>query len=186
VVGPTWVLCCYRHGQQPQLFLIVLVGLLPDDYRYSLHVAYESTEQRARQLVDRIMRDARAHDHRGLLAIDADPDTAMLLDLLPETASRDAELHLRGARIWRDQQNEKVQDKLDAVNTALDGLDISLAKGLLRRIDSSFLGDLELARFDELLLATEARAVELEDIQSRVPTSPPDKKRKGRGRFWRR
>ncbi len=132
------------------------------------------------------MRDARAHDHRGLLAIDADPDTAMLLDLLPETASRDANLHLRGARIWRDQQNEKVQDKLDAVNTALDGLDISLAKGLLRRIDSSFLGDLELARFDELLLATEARAVELEDIQSRVPTSPPDKKRKGRGRFWRR
>ena len=130
------------------------------------------------------MRDARAHDHRALLAIDTDPDTAMLLDLLPETATRDADLHLQGARIWRDRQNEKAQDKLDAVKTALDGLDISLAKGLLRRIDSSFLGDSELARFDELLLATEARAAELEDIQSRVP--PPDEKQKRRRRFRRR
>lgn len=140
--------------------------------------------QRARRLVDQIMRDARAHDHRALLVIDSDPDTAMLLDLLPETANRDANLHLQGARIWRDRQNEKAQDKLDAVKTALDGLDISLAKGLLRRIDSSFLGDSELARFDELLLATEARAAELEDIQNRVP--PPDKKQKRRRRFRRR
>jgi hypothetical protein len=147
-------------------------------------VAKEVTKQRARHLVDQIMRDARAHDHRALLAIDTDPDTAMLLDLLPETATRDANLHLQGARIWRDRQNEKAQDKLDAVKTALDGLDISLAKGLLRRIDSSFLGDSELARFDELLLATEARAAELEDIQSRVPS--PDEKQKRRRRFRRR
>lgn len=129
------------------------------------------------------MRDARAHDHQALLAIDTDPDTAMLLDLLPETATRDANLHLQGARIWRDRQNEKAQDKLDAVKTALDGLDISLAKGLLRKIDSSFLGDSELARFDELLLAAEARAAEFEDIQSRVPLQ--DKKQKRR-RFRRR
>ncbi|MFB3051598.1 MAG: hypothetical protein ACE1Z0_06385, partial [Acidimicrobiia bacterium] len=132
-------------------------------------MAKEVTEQRARRLVDQIMRDARAHDHRALLAIDTDPDTVMLLDLLPDTATRDANLHLQGARIWRDRQNEKAQDKLDAVKSALDGLDISLAKGLLRKIDSSFLGDSELARFDELLLAAEARAAELEDIQSRVP-----------------
>jgi len=149
-------------------------------------VAKEVTEQRARRLVDQIMRDARAHDHRALLAIDTDPDTAMLLDLLPDTATRDANLHLQGARIWRDRQNEKAQDKLDAVKTALDGLDISLAKGLLRKIDSSFLGDSELARFDELLLAAEARAAELEDIQSRVPPSSPGKKQKRRGRFRRR
>ncbi|MCZ6736418.1 MAG: hypothetical protein O7B77_00385 [Actinobacteria bacterium] len=149
-------------------------------------MAKEVTEQRARRLVDQIMRDARAHDHRALLAIDTDPDTVMLLDLLPDTATRDANLHLQGARIWRDRQNEKAQDKLDAVKTALDGLDISLAKGLLRKIDSSFLGDSELARFDELLLAAEARAAELEDIQSQVPSSSPGKKQKRRGRFRRR
>ena len=149
-------------------------------------VANEGSEQQARQLVDQITRDARAHDHRALLAIDADPDTAVLLDLLPETATRDVNRHLQAARIWRGQQNEKAKGKLDAVKTALDGLDIPLAKGLLRRIDSSVLDDSELARYDELLLATEARAVELEDIQRRVPSSSPGKKPASRRWFRRR
>ncbi len=142
----------------------------------------ELTEQRARQVVDQIMRDARANDHKALLAIDADPETAALLDLLPETAADDAKSHLHWARAWRARQSKKAQGKLDAIQTALDGLDISLAKGLLRKIDSSVLGDEELARFDELLLATEARALELEDIQSRVPRSSGNKKQKRRFR----
>ena len=149
-------------------------------------VPQEETEQRARLLVDQIVRDALAHDHMALLAIDADPDTPMLLGLLPATATRAARLHLDGALIWRDQQNQKARDRFDAIKTALDGLDISLAKGLLRRIDSSFLGDLELARFDELLLAVEARATELESIQGRIPSSPRDEKPKRRGRFRKR
>ena len=132
------------------------------------------------------MRDARAHDYRALLAIDADPDTAMLLDLLPETTTRDANVHLHGARVWRRRQNEKAQDKLEAAKTALDRLDISLAKGLLRRIDVTFLGDSELAWYDELLLNTEARTVELEDIQRGVPFLSSDKKPKRWRRFRRR
>ena len=149
-------------------------------------VSKEEAEQRARLLVDQIVRNARAHDHKALLAIDAYPDTPMLLGLLPATATRAAKLHLDGARIWRDQQNRKVRDKLDEIKTALDGLDIALAKGLLRRIDSSFLGELEQARFDELLLAAEARATELESIQSRIPSSPPAEKPKRRRRFRKR
>lgn len=149
-------------------------------------VSKEEPEQRARLLVDQIVRDALAHDHRALLAVDADPETPTLLGLLPATATRTARLHLDGARIWRDQQNQKTRDRLDAIKTALDGLDISLAKGLIRRIDSSFLGDLELARFDELLLAVEARAAELESIQNRIPSSSPDKKPKRLGRFRKR
>ena len=162
------------------------VWLIPVVDRYSPHVVNGGKEQRARQVVDQIMRDARAHDYRALLAIDADPDTAMLLDLLPGTTSRDANVHLRGARLWRGQQYEKAKDKLEAAKTALDRLDIALAKGLLRRIDLTFLGDSELATYDELLLNTEARAVELEDIQRRVPSSSPDKKQKRQGRFRRR
>jgi hypothetical protein len=145
-------------------------------------VAEELTEQRARQLVDQIMRDARADDYKSLLEIGADPNTALLLSLLSESATQSASLHLRAARSWRGRQNKKTEDKLDAVQKALDGLDISLAKGLLRKIDSSILGEAELTRFDELLLATEARALELEDIQSRVPPLSPDKKQKRRFR----
>lgn len=109
----------------------------------------------------------------------------MLLELLPEKVTRSAKTHLDAARIWRVQQNAKAMAKFDAVQTALDGLDVSLAKGLLRKIDSRVLGDLELARFDELLLATEALLLELEDIENQVPSSSPNKKQKRRGRFKR-
>ena len=105
----------------------------------TLHpVAKERTEQRARQLVDQIMRDARANDHKALLAIDADPETAVLLDLLPETATDDANAHLHWARAWRARQNKKAHGKLDAVQTALDGLDIFLAKVFFERSTRAF------------------------------------------------
>jgi hypothetical protein len=142
----------------------------------------QAGEQRARRLVDQIMADARADDYRALLKIDADSDTPMLLRLLPDEATRTAKVHLRGARLWRDQQNEKARDRLSAVKIALDGLDVPLAKGLLGKVDSSILGDSELAWFDELLLATEARAAELEDIQGRIPSSSPEEKPKRRRR----
>ena len=149
-------------------------------------VASQSSVQQARRLVDQILRDARAHDHRALLAIEAEPDTVVLLDLLPDTATNQARKHLQGARVWRGQQAEKAKGKLDTAKTALDGLDISLARGLLRKIDSSFLEDSDFALYDELLLAAEARAVELEDIQKRVSSSSPARKKKRRGRFRKR
>ena len=149
-------------------------------------MATEITEQRARQLVDRVLRAARAHDHKALLAIDADPDTAKLLDLLPESATHDANLHIRAAHTWRRKKNQKAIVKLDAAQTALDGLDVVLGKGLLRKIDSSILDETEVARLDELLLAAEARAIELEDIKKDLPPAPPEKKQRKRGPFGRR
>jgi len=149
-------------------------------------VATEITEQRARQLVDRVLQAARAHDHKALLAIDADPDTARLLDLLLESATHDANLHIRAAHTWRRKKNQKAIVKLDAAQTALDGLDVVLGKGLLRKIDSSILDETEVARLDELLLAAEARAIELEDIKKDLPPAPPEKKQRKRGPFGRR
>ena len=149
-------------------------------------MATEITEQLARQLVDRVLQAARAHDHKALLAIDADPDTARLLDLLAESATHDANLHIRAAHTWRRKKNQKAIVKLDAAQTALDGLDVVLGKGLLRKIDSSILDETEAARLDELLLAAEARAIELEDIKKDLPPAPPEKKQRKRGPFGRR
>ena len=149
-------------------------------------MATEITEQLARQLVDRVLQAARAHDHKALLAIDDDPDTARLLDLLPESATHDANLHIRAAHTWRRKKNQKAIVKLDAAQTALDGLDVVLGKGLLRKIDSSILDETEVARLDELLLAAEARAIELEDIKKDLPPAPPEKKQRKRGPFGRR
>ncbi len=132
--------------------------------------------------MSRIIRDARAHDYQALVHIDADPETEDLLGLLPDRATSQAHTHLRGARAWQGQQRERAISKLDAARAALDALDIPLARGILRRVDSSFLDETGIVRRDELLLGVEARAVELEDIQRRLPPAPEAKK-KGRKRF---
>lgn len=136
--------------------------------------------------MDQIVRHARANDYGALLSIDADPQTRLLLGILSEGESRSAEIHLRGARVWRSRQNDKARSKLEAAGKALEELDLVLARGILRKIDSDVLDQSELARYDELLLAVEARAVELEDIQSGLPPLPADDKRGRRRRFWKR
>ena len=147
----------------------------------------DDAEQRARELVDRILRDARAHDHKALLAIDADADTQMLLALLPDSATRTAQVHLRGARIWRDQQRKKLKDRFVEVQRALDGFDPGLAKGLLQRIDSDLLADKDRQTYDNLLLNTEARLLELErfnESTSAITAEHDEANRKKR--WWRR
>jgi len=147
----------------------------------------DDAEQRARALVDQILRDARAHDHKALLAADADADTQMLLGLLPESATRTARVHLRGARIWRDQQRKKVKDRFVEVQRALDGFDPALAKGLLQRIDTDLLADKDRQTYDNLLLNTEARLMEMErfnEATSAITAEHDETTRKKR--WWNR
>lgn len=147
----------------------------------------DDAEQRARALVDQILRDARAHDHKALLAADADADTQMLLGLLSESATRTAQVHLRGARIWRDQQRKKVKDRFVEVQRALDGFDPALAKGLLQRIDTDLLADKDRQTYDNLLLNTEARLMEMErfnEATSAITAEHDETTRKKR--WWNR
>lgn len=141
--------------------------------------------ERAKALVAEIAVLARADKHMALLSISADSETEELLGVLPERESRQAKVHLHGARMWRARQNEKARAKLQAANQALNELDLILARGILRKIDHAILEPPELARYDELLLAVEARAVEIEDIERRLPPSPPSDKQSRRNRFWR-
>lgn len=147
-------------------------------------MAAQDALERAKRLVKEILQLARAHDHKALLRIDADPETVSLLSLLPERESAQAMTHLEGARIWRAKRNRKAQQKLDSAATALSELDLVLARGILRKIDSEVLGAEELARYDELLLAIEARAMELEEIQSRLPEEQTPEPGKGPRRRW--
>ncbi|MEA1904131.1 MAG: hypothetical protein U9N56_11480 [Actinomycetota bacterium] len=133
-----------------------------------------------------ILRLARAHENKALLDIDGHIGTESLLALLPARETRQARIHLEGARIRRANRNRKAQDKFDAARKALDELDLVLARGILRKIDAAVLGEPELARYDELLLAIEARAMELDEIQARLPEEPPDKVEKRRRGFWSR
>ena len=137
----------------------------------------------AKHLVDEILDEARANDHKRLLALASAPETDELLDLLSNREAGQARQHLRAARLWQAQQNERAKSKLDAAARALDELDLPLARGILRKIDSTVLDEVQQARFDGLLLAVEARAMELEDIESKLP--PADEKKSSR-RFWNR
>jgi hypothetical protein len=140
----------------------------------------------AEGLVAKIIKHARADEHVELLAIDADPRTHELLDLLPEGEARQAEAHLKDTRIWQANANEKAKRKFQAAGKALDELDVTLARGILRKIDAGVLNPPELERYDELLLAVEARTVELEDIEKGLPPLRTDTKPGRRKRHWRR
>jgi len=136
--------------------------------------------------VDEIVQHARAHDNKSLLTIAVDPETEEILAVLPQRELGQAEVHLEASRIWQVGQNEKAKRKLDAASKAIDRLDIPLARGVLRKIDADLLDKPELGRYDELLLAVEARAVELEEIEGRLPQTPAADTRSRQKRFWRR
>lgn len=139
--------------------------------------------QRAKDRAGEIARLARAHDNKGLLQLDSDPETEQLLGVLTPRLAGPAEAHLRAARAWRARMDRKAQDKLDAASKALDELDLVLARGIIRKLDVEVLDDSTIARYDQLVLAIEARTMELDEIQSRLPDEPPPEQ--GR-RFWRR
>jgi hypothetical protein len=138
----------------------------------------------AKELVGRIQEAALDDDFKALLTIDADPSSKALLDRLPAEQTVQARVHLRNARIWKGRQNEKAKSKLDAAESAIDGLDLQLARGILRKLDPGVLADIELERYDGLLLEVEARAMEIEDIESHITPPPPDKGQR-RKPFWR-
>lgn len=144
----------------------------------------ERNIEQARSLAGEIARLARNDDHKGLLKVAAESETDELLAVLPDRESRQSRVHLKSASIWRTKANRKAKGKLDAAAKALGELDLVLAKGILRKIDAEILDDEALGRYDELLLAVEARAMELDEIEARVPESSPDERHKRR--FWNR
>lgn len=144
----------------------------------------QSTLEQARSLASEIARLARSHDNKALLRVAAEPETEELLAALPDRESRQSKVHLKSAAIWRTKLNRKALGKLDAAKKALDELDLVLAKGILRKIDAEILDDTSLNRYDELLLAVEARAMEIDEIEAAIPNNPPDEE--PRRRFWNR
>ncbi len=137
------------------------------------------------QLADEVLRLARAHDNKALLSIRANPATEALLAEMSDRQSAQIRVHLNAAELWRQKQNRKAEEKLDAAAKSLDELDTVLAKGILNKIDSEILDPDTLERYDELLLGVTARAMEIEEIEQSLPPTPPGDDRKRR-RFWRR
>lgn len=139
----------------------------------------------ARELLDRIVKHARADEYKALLVIDADEESQDLLALLSGKESRRAEVHLNGARTWRQAVNNKAKSKLDSAQKALDEFDLQMSRGILRKLDWEVLYPAELDRYNELMLAVEARTWEQEQIESQVEGLKPDEGERKHRRFWR-
>jgi hypothetical protein len=125
---------------------------------------FEQSEA-AQTLSRQILALARRHDHRALLEIDADPQTADLLDFLDDDLSRAAAVHLQGARTWRRRREEANQRRLTEARAALDGFDLARARSLLLRVEDEYLSTHDAADRDDILLALEARSMETEQLQ---------------------
>ena len=109
---------------------------------------------------------ARQHDHVALLAIDAEPETAELLALLPEEFTEATRVHLEGARSWRRRKVEANKRRLGEVRQALDGFDLVRARSILLRIEEEYLSPESVADRDQILLDFESRSMETEQIQA--------------------
>lgn len=138
---------------------------------------------KALELQARLVELGRVDDHRAILELAEDPATAALLALLSPAARDRAELQIRLARRWAEERRAMNRRRLDEARRALDGLDLELARGLLRKIDGTFLDADGGAIRDQLLLDLAARSMELEELESRTgrliaEAAPPPKKRR--------
>lgn len=119
-----------------------------------------------------------------------DPSTRELLELLPEASRERAELHLKAVERWEARRRETSLRRLSEARTALDGLDLELAQGLVNKVDSRFLTEEERAQRDQLLLDISARRMELESLQRSGrelwEEAQPRRQRDDRRPWWRR
>lgn len=124
----------------------------------------QEAEERARALFDEISGLRSSSQRAELVEIALDPLTRRLLALLPDTPRRHAEMRLEEAELWAANRRKTNERRLEEARRALSGLDLELARGLMKRIDGRFLTDEQEAERDQLLLDISARTIELESL----------------------
>lgn len=139
-------------------------------------------DRAARDLGGRIRELALKRDYPALLEIGADPATRPLLDRLPREHAAAATIHLEAARRWREQRRSNGRRKLEEARSALDRLDLTLARALLERLEDAYLTTDDLAERDSLLLELEARAIESEELSEAAGRLDRELPRR---RWWR-
>jgi hypothetical protein len=139
----------------------------------------------AHELYRRLTEAAEEGRQPEIVAIRDAPDTARLVELLSDTQQDRAALFFRTATRWEESQRQTALRRLADAGKALAGLDLELARGLLARVDSTYLDADEIAEKDALLLEVSARSMELEGLESEGRRLIEEAEPKRR-RWWRR
>ncbi len=144
------------------------VEAAPPDQRPELAEAVESSmraaARRASELKERIIALGEKEHYRELMAIESDPATARLLDLLAAPARQRTEIYLREAAHWAEKQVEINARRLVDAREAINALDAKLGKAILHRVDDGFLSASGVEERDLLLIDLEALTMDLEEI----------------------
>jgi hypothetical protein len=103
-----------------------------------------------------------------------DPVTTRLIDLASASSRDRLDLYLQEAERWRKHQTEVNTRRLGEARRALEGLDLGLAEGVMRKINERFLSDEGREERDQLLLDMSARTMEIESL-ARIKVKRPGK-----------
>jgi hypothetical protein len=125
-----------------------------------------AAEDEARVLTARVSELSAEGRLVDLAGIAEDDRSRALLALLPGSDRRQAEMHLDEAARWKAFKQKTSVRHLAEARTALDRLDLGLARGLVNKVDGRFLTDEQLEERDQLLLDISARSMELESMEA--------------------
>jgi hypothetical protein len=98
------------------------------------------------------------------LATIDDPTTKRLVAMASPSSRDRVDLYGQEAERWRKHQVEVNAKRLGEARRALDGLDLGLAEGVMRKVDERFLSDEGREERDQLLLDMSARTMEIESL----------------------
>lgn len=135
-----------------------------DELRREIARRRDEAEDRGRDLARHIVELGEERNLDEIVDLGRDATTAPLLALAPDTSRKRAELYLRESERWANRRAQISARRLGEARRALDGLDLELARGLMKRIDGRFLSDEQMIERDQLLLDISARAMEVESL----------------------
>jgi len=158
------MLAAYRFDEAEELIARAQPGA-DAELRDLITQRRAEAEKAAHALYERIVELAGDSQHPELAGIAHDPGTYPLLGLIAEATRHKAERHLREAQRWEVRRVEINARRLGEARRALAGLDLELARGLMKRIDGRFLTDELAEERDQLLLDISARTMELEGVE---------------------
>jgi len=161
-----------------------------DELRREIARRRDEAEDRAKDLARHIVELGEERNLDEIVDLARDATTAPLLALTPDTSRKRAELYLREAERWAIRRAQIGARRLNEARRALDGLDLELARGLMKRIDGRFLSDEQKIERDQLLLDISARAMEVESLTAMgrrlVDETRPQERKQRKPPWWRR
>ncbi len=143
-------------------------GSARDRLREHVEDQHREALTRAEHLAARIQSMARADHYEGLLDLGEDPETELLLALLPPELNRGASLHLQGARKRRERFRAAAERRMRATSEALATFDPHKALSEISKVEERWLTRSQRERVADLRAQANGAVDELMEMEERT------------------